>query len=113
MSRIQAIKVKSTDIDAPSKFVAKNIERYQLFQSTSENGESYEEDRIYFQLHGIPHFLSMNNKTLIYLAQHGIDVGLEALTAGSLNGCTISFKIVKDQGPYPHYVPERLVKPKK
>lgn len=112
MSRIQAIKIKPTDLTAKAKVVAKNIERYQLFQSTNKDGEAYEEDRIYFIHDGLPHYMSMNNKTLIFLAQHGISVKLEDLIAGSLNGCTIYFKIVKNQGPYAHYVPEKLVKPK-
>ena len=113
MSRIKAIKIKSTALDAPLKFVARNIERYQLYQSTNDKGEAFEEDRIYFEYDNLPHFLSLNNMTLIWLAKRGIDVSLNGLTSGSLNGYSIHFEIIKDRGSYPYYSPVRLVKPKK
>ena len=109
MTRIKAIKLKSTEIGAPKKFVAKNIERYQLFQSTNQKGESYEEDRIYFEYDNLPHFVSLNNKSLIWLAKHGVDVSLNGLEGGALNGANIHFVLVDDQGAWPFYMPEKLV----
>ncbi len=107
MSLLKPIKIKSTALDAPDS-VTGIITSFKEFQGTSRHGDEYEEFQAHFLLEGIPHYVALNQKSMIVLAAKGFTMTREGLME-ELPSIRITWKLIKAD-PYDFYLITKVAK---
>ncbi len=106
-SRLKPIRLSPKAIDAPETLTVTILE-YELFKGSTRDGDSYEEDRVYFIHSDTPMFTRLNNLSIMKLAHSGIDCTEKGLTQG-LVGLKVKFELQKN-GKLPFYLLKRVYK---
>lgn len=106
MTRLKPIRLSPKAMDAPSVLTVV-ITEYEIHLGTTREGESFEEDRIYFRYDNLPMFTRLNQSSMMVLSHKGFDLTAEGL-AKELVGQKIQLTL--QEGEMPWYLITRVYK---
>lgn len=106
--KVKPVRISPTSLDAPEKVVLK-VTDYRFFEGTTREGREYSVDLVCGELNGYPTEIGLNDSSLKYLHEHGINTATydtEELKE-ALVGLTLTFELSK-KGKYPAYYVTRV-----